>query len=191
MLGLLILYITGTYFGKYRIQINRFLFKVIVCLVCILIFFLSSLLCFYLPYYKGKFSNWKMIIKLKKLFRMRINSLTMILQAISLTIFLSQFNYNKYLGKIITFLGPLTFGVYLIHEHPDVRSNIIKNLFTKDSKNLPLIKVIYLVLSRSLSLFFICSIIDYIRNVIFMLFKIRKICIFLETKIKEIIKLIF
>ena len=41
--------------------------------------------------------------------------------------------YNKYLAKIISFIGPLTFGVYLIHEHTLIRAHIIRNLFAKDS----------------------------------------------------------
>ena len=186
VLWLLIFYITGTYFGKYKININRFIFKVIACLVCILVFFGSTLLCFYLPYYKGKYNNSKIVIKLKQLFRHRINSLTMILQTISITLFLSQLKYNKFLGKIITFLGPLTFGVYLIHEHDYVRSNIIRKLFNKDSNALSLRKVIFLVLYRSFLIFIICSIIDYIRHLIFTLFRVRKICIYLEKIIKKI-----
>lgn len=64
-------------------------------------------------YYKTK-----LMIYLKQIFVQRISSLPMILQSISVLLFLTQIKYNKYLAKIITFIGPLTFGIYLIHEHP-------------------------------------------------------------------------
>jgi len=182
---LLVFYIVGTYFGKYKININGKL-KLIFYLICIVVFFGSTLLCFYLPFYKGKYSKLIIIIKTRQVFCQRINSLTMILQTISLTLFFSQIKYNKYIGKIITFFGPLTFGVYLIHENEHVRRNIIKKLFAKDSVDLSLKTVIFLVIYRAFLIFIICSIIDYFRHIIFMFFKVRKICIYLEKKIRKL-----
>ena len=185
VLWLLVFYIVGTYFGKYKINVNG-KYKLIFYLIFIIVFFGSTLLCFYLPFYKGKYSKLFIIIKTKQVFLHRINSLTMVLQAISLTLFFSQIKYNKYIGKIITFFGPLTFGVYLIHENEHVRRNIIRNVFAKDSVNLSLKTVILLVIYRSFLIFIICSIMDYFRHIIFMLFKIRKICIYLEKKVRKL-----
>jgi hypothetical protein len=109
----------------------------------------------------------------------------MIIQAISITLFFSQLKYNKFIGKIITFFGPLTFGVYLIHCHIYVRDIILGNLFRKDSNNLSLKMVIFLVIYRGFLIFIICSIIDYIRHLIFILFRIKKICMFLEKKLNK------
>jgi len=183
VIWLLIFYITGTYFGKFKINVNGKC-KLFFCLICVIVFFGSTLLCYFLPLYKGKYNTLKIIIKIRQIFCFRINSFSMISQSISLTLFFSQIKFNKYIGKIITFLGPLTFGVYLIHENEYVRKNIIGNLFANDSINLPLKAVIFLVIYRTFLIFLICSIMDYFRHIIFMLFKIRKICIYLEKKLK-------
>ena len=185
VVSFLVLYIIGAYLGKYKIDINRFLFKLIFCCVCVIVFFSSSLLCFYLSYYRGKYSNLKIIIKMKQLLCQRINSIAMISQAISIILFFSQIKYPKFIGKIITFLGPLTFGVYLIHVHEYIISNFFSNLFIKDPYNLSLQKVMFLVLYRGILIFFICSLIDYFRHLIFRFFKVRKICIFLENTVKK------
>ena len=184
VLWLLIFYITGTYFGKFKINVNGN--KLFFCLICIIVFSGSTLLCFFLPFYKGKYNTLTIIIKIRQIFSLRINSFPMILQSISLTLFFSQIKFNKYIGKIITFLGPLTFGVYLIHENEYVRKNIIGNLFSNDSVNLPLKAVIFLLIYRSFLVFLICSIMDFFRHIIFMLFKIKKICIYLEKKLKKL-----
>ena len=55
-------------------------------------------------YYKTK-----LMIYLKQILAQRISSLPMILKSISALLFLTQIKYNKYLAKIITFIGPLTF----------------------------------------------------------------------------------
>ena len=104
----------------------------------------------------------------------------MILQSISVLLFFTQIKYNKYLAKIIIFIGPLTFGVYLIHEHPLIRSHIIRNLFSKDSNNLSLNSVVKLILLRDLKILTISACIDYLRHLLFTLLRIRKICIFIE-----------
>ena len=56
----------------------------------------------------------KIISILKELFAIRIYLLPMISQSISITLLLTQIKYNKYFAKIITYIGPLTFGIYLI-----------------------------------------------------------------------------
>ena len=104
----------------------------------------------------------------------------MIFQSISVLLLLTQININNYLAKIITFIGPLTFGVYLIHEHTLIRAFIISNLFKRDSNNLPLHSIVMLVLLRSLKVFAICACIDYMRHILFAFLRIRKICILIE-----------
>ena len=110
----------------------------------------------------------------------------MILQAISITLFFSQIKYNKLIAKIITFFGPLTFGVYLIHENYLVRSYVIGRIFEKDSYNLPLKRVVYLVLYRSCLVFIKSSIIEYLRYILFLILRVRTILIFFEKHVKKI-----
>ena len=81
----LVFYITGAYFGKFKE--DKIVFKkIIYSLLYILIFFYSAYLCIHLPNYPIKNSNQnikdKIIIFLKSIFVLRVNSITMILQAI-------------------------------------------------------------------------------------------------------------
>ena len=116
----LIFYSTGAYFGKYKKE-RSLIKKIIYNVIYILIFYNSTNLCFVLTKlsFHGRNSKFKeeYIKFFKKLFIKRISALPMILQSISLTLFLTNIKYNKYISKIITFFSPLTFGVYLIHDN--------------------------------------------------------------------------
>ena len=123
---------------------------------------------------------------LKNLFSLRISSFPMILQSISIASFLTHIKYNKYLAKIITFSGPLTFGIYLIHMNPIILKIITKKLYLKKPYNLSLCTVIKYVLIKGIQIFGICLIIDYLRHILFTFLRIRKICIFFVNIIYRI-----
>ena len=179
----LICFIMGAYFGKFKNNYHGFK-KFIFCILLLNVFYFSNYFCYNISFYPMENVNGYYKIQLmkylKQIFIGRISSVPMILQSISILLFLTQIKYSKNLSKIITFIGPLTFGVYLIHEHKLIRSFIIGNLFTKDSNNLPLHSIIILILLRSLKIFTITSCIDYMRHILFTLLRIRKICIFIE-----------
>ena len=189
VIWLLIFYITGAYFGKFRKEYNG-IKKIIFIIICILIFSLSTYYCFYFKYYSldnSKGPLKKKIIKiLKELFILRISSLPMILQSISITLLLTQMKYKKYLTKIIIFLGPLTFGVYIIHMYPITLNLLIRKYFEKEPNNISLSTVMKLILIRSLQIFGICFIIDYLRYILFLILRIRKLCILIEKFIYRI-----
>ena len=182
---LLIFFMVGAYIGKYTI-IYKGMKKYCFCFFYLGIFIISSYLCCKLPFYPiantGSIKI-EIILFLKKIFVKRINSITMILQSISLTLFFIQINYYKYIRKIICFFGPLTFGVYLIHEQELFRAYIIRNLFSKDPINLPIKKVITLVIQRSIYIFLFCSLVDFFRKLIFDILKIRTILLFIGKNI--------
>jgi len=182
---LTICFLAGAYLGKFK-HVYYGIKKIILFLVCIFIFYYSAYLCYKLSYYsidnaKGYYKA-KIMIFLKRLFVMRISSIPMIFESFSVLIFFIHIKYNKYLAKIITFIAPLTFGTYLIHHHPIVKISILNKLFLKDSKNLPLNIIIKFVLFRGIKMFIICLIIDYFRNILFTIVKIKKICIYFEKK---------
>ena len=186
----IISYITGAYIGKYK---NNYIEKkkFISFPILVVIYVLSSLICYKMIYYEvDSLKNnlmKKILLIFKKLFILKINSIPMILQSISIIFLVMNINYNKYIGAIICFFGPLTFGIYLIHEHELIRERFIKNLFSKDSNQLSKFLVIKLVFIRSIYIFFICSFIDYLRYIIFKyVLRIKTICIFIE---KNILKL--
>lgn len=195
VLGLLIFYITGAYFGKHRFVYNG-IKKFIFCFICAIIFLISTLLCYYAANYLPKYINnynyynynykMKLFIKIKALFVMRISSLPMILQAISVTLICMQIKYNKYIGKVITFLGPLTFGIYLSHTHQKMMY-FVRQLFKNDSIRTPLNTIIILMFTRGLKILGICFAIEYFRNILFNICRIRMLCIFLEKMIFKIL----
>ena len=92
------------------------------------------------------------------------------------------------MGQIISSIGTLTFGVYLIHDNTCIREDILNNLFNNENNNISLFSVYRLFITKSLLIFIICIIIDYLRNFLFNLVKIRNICIILDKKIFEILK---
>ena len=108
-------------------------------------------------------------------------------QAISLALFLLQLKYNKYLPKLITFVGPLAFEGYLIHANPNIRINYFHKLFEGEPQNLTFNEVIQVLILTSIKIFLGCIIIDYLRHLLFTILRIRKICIFIERIFFKII----
>ena len=181
IIGLLLFYIIGAYLEKYIIGKYK---SRIFFIIYIFLYISSSYLCYYLSIYKGYFLG---IIKLKKLFRCRISSLPNMLQSICIILIFTQIKYNKYLGKVISFFGPLTFGVYLSHSHIHIYTNYLSFLFQKYPKSLPLYSLIYLILLKGVFIFCICSVIDYVRYLIFKIIRIKEISFFIEKMIKYIL----
>ena len=182
----LIFYSTGAYFGKIK-KDRGLLKKIIYNIIYILIFYYSTTLCFNLPNYPVNNNNPnfkdKFIIFLRYLFITRISALPMILQSISLMLFITNVSYNEILAKIITFIGPLTFGVYLIHDNLKNRAKIMRDILNEYPSNLPFYKVIEALFTVSLKIFVKCIIIDYLRNILFRICQIRRICILIEKLI--------
>ena len=124
----LCLYLTGAYIGKYKPNYKGFK-KFFFCLLYLFIFGIITLLYYkiiinQLIIGKGNLNN-KIIIVLKQILNLNFDSVLKVSQSISISLFLLQINYNKYIGKFISFCGPLTFGVYLIHINILFAKNIL------------------------------------------------------------------
>jgi surface polysaccharide O-acyltransferase-like enzyme len=187
VLWLITFYITGAFFGKFKKDSNCFK-KIVKCIICILVFYYSCYLCIHLTNYQINYNNGqilknKFILFLQIFSRTRLNSISMVLQAITIILFLTTINYNKYIAKIISFIGPLTFGVYLIHDNPIIRGVIMRDLLKNYPRRLPLNIVYKIILLEGLKIFGFCITIDYLRNLLFRILQIRKICILLEKLI--------
>ena len=105
--------------------------------------------------------------------------------------FISKIKFNKYLSRIITFIGPLTFDVYLIHENTYIRNIYIKTIFNNTSKDFQSFNIFLLIHKKSFSIFFICVFIAYIRNIIFKFIRIKYLCNIFETTTSKIINFCF
>ena len=95
--------------------------------------------------------------------------------SISIIMLFSNINIkNKYILKIIFFFAPLTYGTYLIHNHPLVRVHIIGKYFSW-LINLKLYNLLIIEILCSFTIFLICSLIDFIRLSIFKMLRIKQI----------------
>lgn len=177
--SLLIFYIFGEYIGKYHFKrMTKASHRVLVYLITSFIFMTVSIKTYQINFI---YSFSQKNIKLQKLFRVGINSFPILLQIFSITIFVAQIKFSKYSSSVISFMAPLIFDIYLIHENPFVRKKYIINSFNSLPENINLSFLYILILKKALLLFIICIIIAYVRNKIFILLKIKKICVFYES----------
>ena len=190
---LLCLYIIGAYIGKYNLVytgIKRYIFS----LIYLFMFFFICMI-------YNKYSNYiisdlienykiKIINFIKRLMSKKLNSIITTTQAILITLFFLQLKYNEYLSKLITFIGPLTFGVYLIHFNKIARKKYLSHLLNGESYNLTFNEVIKILILKSLKIFLECIIIEYLRHLLFIILKIRKICMSIENIIYKYCSLI-
>ena len=123
------------------------------------------------------------MVFIKSIFVNRINSFPIILDSLSVILFLININYNRYIAKIITFIGPLTYGVFIIHENLIIRAIFIRDTFKNYSMKLPLETVIRILVVKSSTIFITCIIIDYFRDILFRVLQIRKLCMLIEKMI--------
>lgn len=113
-------------------------------------------------------------------------SITMLIRAISLFIFFLKIEIsNKYLAQAISFISPATFGIYLIHENPNIRK-FLWNIFTVPIFKLPSWLLILYVLFIPVLLFILFGIIDKLRDFIFSLFYRSNVYKKIKEKLRSI-----
>ena len=180
LIWILTYYITGAYIGKYRV-IYTGARKYIHCLIYLFIYLFSNCLFFMVYndnlYFGKKYFQKQILSLLKQIFHERFDSIFIVIQSISINLLFLQIEYNYYITKILCFLGPLIFGIYLIHNNYLIKNNIVKFTFDNDEENLNLNSVIILIFLKSLKIFVICIIIDYFRHLLFNFLKLKRICI--------------
>lgn len=164
---LIILYLYGSYFGRFKNIKNKKQYFYIKYFSLILLSLFTRTKIILNTYHKYNYSRGMNI---------DYTSPSAVLISISFIIIFATLNINnKFIIKFISFFSPLTFGIYLLHNHNLFRKFIITKkflwLFNFHSNKLILIEIIC-----SIILFLICAILDYIRHLIFKLFRIRQFC---------------
>lgn len=93
---------------------------------------------------------------------------------------------NLKISNIINFFGGLTFGVYLIHNN----RNISGYLWTKLQINLWLVEKnnIFIIILILLCVFIVCSIIEWIRQQLFKMFKINVLTEIIAEKLEVLFR---
>jgi hypothetical protein len=174
-----IYFILGAYIGKYYLKCikNKNIFYYLYYLFWMMIFLSSSYFTYYLMLYEGS-NKWKFLFK--KILYCRSNSIAMVLQSTSIILIFLKIKYNKKIAKIISFFGPLAFSSYLIHNHQDLRPILFPTIFRNIPSNYSFQYLAFLIIEKGTLVFFACMIIDYLRNLLFTILRIRQICIFIE-----------
>ena len=174
---LTILYIIGSYLGKYILgnKLNK-IFKCIYLMNYVGFSFLSSEIFFIT-------GNKLLINYLSPTTLFQSLSLVMIFNSVKIT--------NKYIIKIIKFITPLTFSATLIHSIIfSLKLKIILSLLVSIRKlnNNFLFFKIYII---SVMIFILCVILDFLRFSLFKILKIREFCIFIERIFPKIFDIFF
>ena len=186
VIWLLCLYIMGVYIGKFK-KIYTGIKKYIICFIYLFLFLFQS-------YIFNKYSNYKILVfnenyktKMRNfIISDKLNSVIKTSQAILITLFFLQLTYNEFLSEFITFFGPLTFGVYLIHVNYNVIINYLSKLLDGEPYNLIYNEVIKMLFLKTIKYFIQCIIIEYLRHLLFTILKIRKICMLVEKIVFKI-----
>ncbi len=178
---LMVMYLVGGYFSKYSITIK----KTYKCLVACFGFILFNFL-------------YKYLIELvtTKLFGepsygdifMSYTSPVIVGEAICLLLYFGNLDINnKKIIKLVSLVTPCIFSVYIIHVHPLVFWNILKDAFTGLTEYNFFI-AFAIILATALAIFIGCIALDYVRIIIFKFLKINKLCDMLGNTITKLIK---
>lgn len=175
-----ILYIYATYLRKYNTKKGKnniiYIFMYIIFCVCNFLLYLffkkyNILYCDRLYWY---------------------NSILVLFSSISIFLFFKNININsKIINRLIYFISPLTFGVYLIHENIFVRKVLYNNFFhVAKYGDYGLLIFLLIVLLEAILIFIVCILIEYLRKKLFIL--IHKICFLkkIDEKICSLVKVI-
>ena len=111
------------------------------------------------------------------------NPLTVTLSVLLLVLF-ARLRVRGFAAKLVAWLSPLSFGVYLIHVHPAAWS-WMEQRYAALAK-LPALWVLPAVLAAALGLYLCCTLLDWLRSLLFRLLRVRWLCGRAEEKLRKI-----
>ena len=167
---LMILYLIGGFIKKYNLH-NKISNRSMMILVifCIILELGSACLTGYLDL-KG-FKDFKYTL-------ISYTSPTMLLSGIALLIIFSKLKVKSW-RKIIAFLSPLCFSVYLIHEHEVISKRFIAGR-SATFLNYPTFKMLLYIIITDIAIFVGCIFIDYFREKLFKKLELKKRLSFID-----------
>ncbi len=109
-----------------------------------------------------------------------------VIMACSLLLCLRSVRTDRSIGKVFGFIAPLSFAVYLISDHPLIRSQFIDGRFAYLSEENVIVLLSTLIL-LSILIFISCTAMDFLRSILFNVTKlngiIQKVSEFVDEKI--------
>ena len=112
---------------------------------------------------------------------------TMVLSSIVLVMLFAKLKIKDIFIKIIEFLAPLSFSVYLIHTEPLIWINLLKNSFISYASYNPVL-LVFAVLATALIIYIVCIFIEYIRVLLFKYLRVDKLLDLIYNFIVKLIK---
>ena len=117
-------------------------------------------------------------------FFINYNSPFVLFNALCLLFLFSRLNIKRKLPiKLISIFSSVVFGVFLIHIQAPLRDPLM-NWFNTYTQSSPLPLTILVSFGVIVAEFLVCGFVDYIRKLLFDLFRIRKLCAFIEKIFK-------
>lgn len=111
---------------------------------------------------------------------------TILLCALMLLLAFRELPLPAWLSRCVSVLSPLTFGVYLIHDHPLVRRRLMYLRF--DSFNrLPAPLLVLCVALSAVAIFAVCALIEYLRTRLFRVLRVEQGCAWVEKKARGLL----
>ena len=174
---LIILYLVGGYIRKYglfrnikahRTGIFLSLYLIITLLTCFLTLMLKR--------FADRFCIDSNVF-------VKYQSITMVAAAVFLFLAFENVKFNRFFARIVGFLSPLAFSVYLIHVQPFVYDITITGHFIKIG-HLPLPLMVLSIVGIAIAIYLVCSAIDLIRHCLFKAVKLKEGLLNLEDRIK-------
>lgn len=178
---LMVMYLVGGYFSKYPVTVKKPYKCIIACFGFTLLNFIYKYL---VELVTAKFFGAP---SLGDLF-VSYTSPIAVGEAVCLLLCFSNLKLNnKKLIKLISFITPTIFSVYIIHVHPLVFWRIINGAFTWLTQYNWLVSFL-LIIAIALAIFMGCTALDYIRILLFKILKINMLCDKLGENITKLIK---
>lgn len=183
-LWLALMYLTGGYIKKYSVA------EKIKKSTALILYFVMSTVTF--------LSRPILTVLTRKIFGkviyedafVRYDTLFVTLASLGLFVFCVRLSFSERTKKVIGFFSPAALGVYLIHYHPNVFTDLIK----KVPLNLPGINIFLLpviVFSFAFAIFIVCSLIEKVRIWIFKVLHINSIFVRFEDWTQRIYEKIY
>ena len=178
-LWLMIMYYTGAYIKKYRLAEKiRPRYCVAVYVVCVLLSLVLKLITTYLYDHTGHYGTMISFI-------VKYYTPTILLCSLALFVLFAKMKCGQKTAKVISFFSSSAFGVYIIHLH---RNNLqlLRNHLSGFEQTGVIRSLLYIV-ATVLIIWFVCSMIDKIRQVLFRLLKIRVLSEKADAFIRKIV----
>lgn len=115
---------------------------------------------------------------------------TIILSSVFLVQAFIKLPISKKLSKVIAFLTPMSFGVYLVHCHPFIFNEVLKHAFVW-VVDAPIALGLLEALGAALAIFTVCMIVDWLRLLLFKVIKMKELSQIIEKALSRLFTKIF